>query len=67
MGADGYSASKCVTGYWKADRNVTVDLLHLIAPANSYTYTLPRLYLPIGLFETSMSPRSASHGPRQAW
>ena len=25
------------------------------------------LYLPIGLFEASMSPRSASHRPRQAW
>ena len=26
-----------------------------------------RLYLPIGLFEASMSPRSASHRPRQDW
>ena len=26
-----------------------------------------RLYLPIGLFGASMSPRSASHRPRQDW
>ena len=25
------------------------------------------LYLPIGLFEVAMSPRSASHRPRQDW
>ena len=26
-----------------------------------------RLYLPIGLFGVAMSPRSASHRPRQDW
>ena len=26
-----------------------------------------RLYLPMGLFGASMSPRSASHRPRQDW
>ena len=28
-----------MTGYWKTDRNVTLGLLHFIAPANS-THTL---------------------------
>ena len=36
---DLYSAY--VTGYWKTDRNVTLGLLHFIAPANSHTHTLP--------------------------
>ena len=35
---DLYSAY--VTGYWKTDHNVTLGLLHFVAPANSHTHTL---------------------------
>ena len=31
----------CVTILWKTDQTVTLDPFHLIAPANSYTHTLP--------------------------
>ena len=30
-----------VTGFWKTERNVTLDLFHFIGPANIYTHTLP--------------------------
>ena len=29
-----------VTGFWKTDRNVTLDLFHFIGPANGYPHTL---------------------------
>ena len=32
---------KKVTGFWKTDQIVTPALFHFIAPANSYTHTLP--------------------------
>ena len=30
-----------VTGFQKADRNITLGLFPLFGPANSYTHTLP--------------------------
>ena len=29
-----------VTGFWKTDQNITLDLFHFIGPANAYTHTL---------------------------
>ena len=38
-----------VTGYWKADHNVTFGQLHFIGPANSHTHALSMHHCIIGL------------------
>ena len=43
-----------VTGFWKTDQNVTLDLLYFIGPANSYTHTLPFIVALPGLAYTGL-------------